>query len=247
MPSKSKAQQRFFGVVKSMQKGDKPKEGEAGKVAKSMDKDSVDKYASTKHKGKPEKVKQETKVRSLIRKVVREIMAESTVRISTMKDVSFAGRDRLALFGKKGRVGLDRKSVSALVKAVRQILGRSFTVHEVKEGTLNEGKTVTLPNGVKVKIEFKGLTLQQKGKKPVFLDRNEMMTFFKATQKYMKVRNEGGPGSGPQGNGDDSDNPFDREPSDDELANIEKEFESVDEAAKRDYKAEYTNGTANVG
>ena len=56
----------------------------------------------------------------------------------------------------------------------------------VKEGKLNESKMVTLPNGVKVKIEFKGITLQAKGKKPVFLDRNEMMTFFKATQKYMK-------------------------------------------------------------
>ena len=37
---------------------------------------------------------------------------------------------------------------------------------------------------------------------------------------------EGGPGSGPQGNGDDEDNPFDREPSDDELADIEKQFEA---------------------
>ena len=116
-------------------------------------------------------------------------LTESTVKISTMKDVAFAGRDRLALYGKKGKVGLDRKSVSALVKAVRNILGRSFTAHEVKEGTLNEGKVVTLPNGVKVKIEFKGITLQSQGKKPVFLDRRELMTFFKATSKYMKVKN----------------------------------------------------------
>ena len=73
-------------------------------------------------------------------------LSESTIRISTMKDVAFAGKDRLALYGKKGKVGLDRKSVSALVKAVRNILGRSFTAHEVKEGTLNEGKVVTLPH-----------------------------------------------------------------------------------------------------
>jgi len=39
--------------------------------------------------------------------------------------------------------------------------------------------------------------------------------------------NEGGPGSGPQG--DDEDNPFDREPSDDELADIEKQFEGLNE------------------
>ena len=221
MPAQSKSQQRFFGVVKAMQKGDIPKKGKAGKIAKTMDKDDVDDFASTKHKGKPEKVKREQRVRELIKKMVREELSkmnekpfmggasksnfgmvkpiikaikkkifgefepveETTVRISTMKDVSFAGRDRLQLVGKKGKLGLDRKSVSALVKAVRSALGRSFTTHEQK---LNEAKTITLPNGVKAKIEFKGITLQAKGKKPVFLDRTEMMTFFKATQKYMK-------------------------------------------------------------
>ena len=186
MPSSSKSQQRFFGVVKAMQKGDIPNKGKAGTAAKKMTKKDVDDFASTKHKGLPNKVKKENRVRSLIRKMVREIMAENTIKISTMKDVAFAGRDRLALYGKKGKVGLDRKSVSALVKAVRKSLGRSFTNHEVKEGKLNEGTTLTLPNGVKAKIEFKGITLQAKGKKPVFLDRREMMIFFKATQKYMK-------------------------------------------------------------
>ena len=76
MPASSKAQQRFFGVVKSMQKGDKPKTGKAGKIAKRMSKKDVDKYASTKHKGKPEKVKKEQRVRELIKKMVREIMTE---------------------------------------------------------------------------------------------------------------------------------------------------------------------------
>ena len=55
MPAQSKSQQRFFGVVKAMQKGDIPKKGKAGKIAKSMSKDDVDDFASTKHKGKPEK------------------------------------------------------------------------------------------------------------------------------------------------------------------------------------------------
>ena len=44
-----------------------------------------------------------------------------------------------------------------------------------------------------------------------------------------KLKKEGGPGSGPQ-NGDE-DNPFDREPSDDEMSDIEKEFESVNEVS----------------
>jgi hypothetical protein len=56
----------------------------------------------------------------------------------------------------------------------------------VIEGKLNEGKVVTLPNGIKVKIDFKGLTFMGSKGKPVFLDRAEMMTFFKATARYLK-------------------------------------------------------------
>ena len=72
MPAKSKQQQKFFGVVKAMQAGDIPKKGEAGKVAKDMSKKEVDKYAGTKHKGLPKKVKKETMKISDIKKMVRE-------------------------------------------------------------------------------------------------------------------------------------------------------------------------------
>ena len=82
MPASSKSQQRFFGVVKAMQKGDIPKKGRAGKIAKTMSKDDVDDFASTKHKGKPEKVKREQRVRNLIKKMVREELAKmNEVRI----------------------------------------------------------------------------------------------------------------------------------------------------------------------
>ena len=83
MPAQSKSQQRFFGVVKAMQKGDIPKKGKAGKIAKSMSKDDVDDFASTKHKGKPEKVKREQRVRELIKKMVREEMNEVRIPFSS--------------------------------------------------------------------------------------------------------------------------------------------------------------------
>ena len=61
MPAKSKAQQRFMGMVHAYQKGElKNASSTVKKVAKSMDKSDAKKYASTKHKGKPEKVKQES-------------------------------------------------------------------------------------------------------------------------------------------------------------------------------------------
>jgi hypothetical protein len=72
MPAKSKQQQKFFGVVKAMQKGDIPKKGEAGEVADDMSKKDVDKYAGTKHKGLPKKVKQETMKKSRLKEIIRE-------------------------------------------------------------------------------------------------------------------------------------------------------------------------------
>ena len=75
MPAKSKQQQKFFGVVKAMQSGDIPKKGEAGKVAKDMSKKEVDKYAGTKHKGLPKKVKREVleKIKALTSEQKRKL------------------------------------------------------------------------------------------------------------------------------------------------------------------------------
>tara|TARA_B100000683_G_scaffold263193_1_gene291177 strand:- start:1638 stop:2282 length:645 start_codon:yes stop_codon:yes gene_type:complete len=53
----SKKQQQFFGIVRAMQKGEMPKDGEAGDVAGDMKKSDVKKMASTKHKGLPTRVK----------------------------------------------------------------------------------------------------------------------------------------------------------------------------------------------
>ena len=62
MPSTSKAQQKFMGLVHAYKKGE-VKGSEVSKAikkaAKSMKKSSTKKYASTKHKGLPNKVKKE--------------------------------------------------------------------------------------------------------------------------------------------------------------------------------------------
>ena len=76
MPAKSKSQQRFMGMVRAAQKGEKPASAKVAKVAKSIDRDDAEDFESTKHKGLPNKGKKETKVRSLIKKMVREIMKE---------------------------------------------------------------------------------------------------------------------------------------------------------------------------
>ena len=60
MPAVSKAQQRFFGMVRSAQKGEMASpSSEVSQAASSMSKSDVKKFAKTKHKGLPEKVKSE--------------------------------------------------------------------------------------------------------------------------------------------------------------------------------------------
>ena len=117
MPSQSKSQQRFFGVVKAMQKGDIPKKGRAGKIAKSMDKDDVDKYAKTKHKGLPNKVRREMKVRNLIKKMVREELENLSEKIEPSKAVKKVLDMADGGFGKLGGRTVDGLSAN-LFKAV---------------------------------------------------------------------------------------------------------------------------------
>jgi hypothetical protein len=53
----SKKQQKFMGMVHAAQKGEKPASKEVAKVAKDMGKKDAKDFASTKHKGLPEKKK----------------------------------------------------------------------------------------------------------------------------------------------------------------------------------------------
>jgi hypothetical protein len=55
----SKKQQKFMGMVHAAQKGERPASGAVAKVAKGMGKKDAKDFAATKHKGLPEKVKEE--------------------------------------------------------------------------------------------------------------------------------------------------------------------------------------------
>lgn len=58
----SKKQQRFMGMVHAAKKGEKPASPEVAKVAKGMSAKEAEKFASTKHKGLPEKKKKSESV-----------------------------------------------------------------------------------------------------------------------------------------------------------------------------------------
>ncbi len=77
MPAVSKAQQRFMGMVHAAQKGEEPASPEVAKVAADMDKKSAKDFASTSHKGLPnKKTEQLNKIKEIIRKIVRERMID---------------------------------------------------------------------------------------------------------------------------------------------------------------------------
>jgi hypothetical protein len=62
MPAVSKAQQRFMGMVHAVKKGEMSAPSpEVAQAAASMKKKDVEDFASTKHKGLPEKKKKSLK------------------------------------------------------------------------------------------------------------------------------------------------------------------------------------------
>ena len=111
---------------------------------------------------------------------------EQTVKLSTMKDANFEPGQFVQILGKKGKVKLDKNSVKFLAKWIRQNSGKHGMGWSFTEGKLNEAKTLTLPNGVKAKIDFKGVTFISKLSKPVFLDRDELLKFFRGSTKYLR-------------------------------------------------------------
>ena len=90
MPSVSKQQQKLFGLVRALQKGDVPP-GKVSKqvkdLAKKMKKSDVKAYASTKHDDLPKKVKRED-LRKLVKKYGAKRVKESVFAVmgKTRKD-----------------------------------------------------------------------------------------------------------------------------------------------------------------
>ena len=87
MPSKSKAQQRFFGMVDAYKKGEmKNASSKIKKAANGMSMSDVKDFAETKHKGLPEKVEEnmekriirmtESDLHNLVKESVKRILKE---------------------------------------------------------------------------------------------------------------------------------------------------------------------------
>ena len=102
MPASSKAQQRLMGLVKAVQAGDVPKSKVSKavkKMANKMKEKDVDKYASTKHKGLPNKVQSEETLNenpAVIATAARMAIQNADgkkVSVNTARQPKYADRD----------------------------------------------------------------------------------------------------------------------------------------------------------
>ena len=107
MPAVSKAQQKFMGMVHAAQKGDMENPSpEVSKAADSMsDKDAKD-FASTSHKGLPDKkTEQINKLKEIIRNMIRERMIDEMNTTGGVEGYNtpfaFSGKDGEKKKGKK--------------------------------------------------------------------------------------------------------------------------------------------------
>jgi hypothetical protein len=165
MPAVSKAQQRFMGMVHATQKGDmNSPSAEVSKAADSMsDKDAKD-FASTSHKGLPDKKEEQIKqLKEKIRQLVREKMVDEMNVTGNVQ-----GYNSPHAFGKRG----DEKS-----KGKKQADLTGYTV-------VNENRWLDLKNE-----ESTAQAKIGRGISNINKQLKEMETFL---NWYGKIKNESG-------------------------------------------------------
>ena len=106
MPAVSKAQQRFMGMVHAADKGETPASPEVAKVAADMKDSDAKDFASTKHDGLPNHVKEQLK--AVVREVIRE---KNGMNEMSSNDVHF--KHIMKLYDKGG--SFTKKKIGAVV------------------------------------------------------------------------------------------------------------------------------------
>ena len=125
MPSVSKKQQRFFGIIRAIKKGvfKGKKTPEIQRAASSIsDKDSK-KMASTKHKGLPEKVKEElnTDDKPFVKKLVGKLRKGSKTHAKQADDLEKAMNEDYVKELEDGLVKMDYPSYDEVDKLMCKI------------------------------------------------------------------------------------------------------------------------------
>ena len=108
MPSVSKKQQKFFGIVRAIQKGDiAPTTPETAKAAEDMKKGDVKKFASTKHKGLPEKkkIEEDRQIKKIVKQLRKSVKSHAKQADTLEKKIE----EQISFPQMQQRIGMRRK------------------------------------------------------------------------------------------------------------------------------------------
>jgi hypothetical protein len=152
MPSVSKKQQKFMGIVRSIQKGEQPAgkfSKDAQDAAKKMKKSSVKKYAKTKHDDLPTKKEGVNKFKKLPGKVV----AKRMMSIKSLKPYAsmIAKKKSVSTIDLERELPYDKVSVKDIDKVMKESLSKS----QIKKMRDEFDKTGELPPHLKKVVKGK--------------------------------------------------------------------------------------------
>lgn len=143
--AKSKAQQKFMGMVHAAQKGEKPASKEVADVAKGMKKKDAKDFASTKHKGLPEKVKKKTD-ESVEQEVTEEQEVEESGLQAYLGNKKY-GKEGMDALRKAGREGAGKEKMAKLRAKFDKKDAQMESWENQLSTLLTEGMTITTSTG----------------------------------------------------------------------------------------------------
>ena len=153
MPSKSKAQQRFFGMVDAYKKGEmKNASSKIKKAANNMSMSDVKDFAETKHKGLPEKVEEGKVIVRLTESDLHQIVKESVKRVlkeHESQDHMFSEKEMQWLYNNQDKLTPIQQKV---LKAGMWVRARQANYH----GYAKRWPNIVLKNGETYYYESNG-------------------------------------------------------------------------------------------
>jgi len=134
MPALSKKQQKFFGIVRAIQKGEQaPTTPETAKAAADMKMSDVKKFASTKHKGLPEKkkIEEDRQIKKIIKQLRKSVKAHDKQADTLEKKLKESkncgcGQNPCKTFGKEMK---EAKNIDDKLKKTAKELDAAVKMH----------------------------------------------------------------------------------------------------------------------
>ena len=156
----SKKQQRFFGIVRAIQKGEQePTTPETAKAAADMKKSDVKKYASTKHKKLPEKIEEKLDKddKPFVKKLVGKLRKGSKTHAKQADDLEKAMNEGLGATGPKtapssedmkkkqfAKEPLTQQSLDARKSAQANVTGKMNQLGGITKTNTQNGKLTSM-------------------------------------------------------------------------------------------------------